>query len=129
MRAQLPQMMRQMTNPQNVQALAQMQSAMQQLQRAGLMPPGMPGLGGMPGVGDVGGTGVGDAGGLGPGLAGLANFGNLNLGGGEVPVVLCIAMQVATPCCLLAGCGLSFMATGVHECGFEDRTGLRVCCR
>lgn len=58
--------MRRMTDPQNVQALAQMQQSMQQLQRAGLFP-GMPGAGGGPDFG--------------PGMAGLGGFGNLNLGG------------------------------------------------
>lgn len=83
LRAQLPTFMRQMADPQNMQAIAQMQSAMQQLQRAGILPPGMPG---MPGVmpGSTG-TGTGDAAaqsaGLGLGL-GLGNLGNPSLGRG-----------------------------------------------
>lgn len=81
MRQQLPQMMRQMADPQNMQAIAQMQSAMQQLQRAGIIPPG--GIPGMPGTGGTAGGAADGTGGLGPGLAGLANFGNLNLGGGK----------------------------------------------
>lgn len=76
-----------MADPENMQAIAQMQAAMQQLQRAGIIPPGgmpgMPGMGGMGGLGGVGGAGgaADGTGGLGPGLAGLANFGNLNIGG------------------------------------------------
>lgn len=66
LREQLPLFMRRMTDPQNVQALAQMQQSMQQLQRAGLLP-GMPGAGG--------------GADFGPGMAGLGGFGNLNLGG------------------------------------------------
>lgn len=47
-----------------------MQQSMQQLQRAGILFPG-----------GVGGAGPGSD--FGAGLAGLGNFGNLNLGGGE----------------------------------------------
>lgn len=87
LRAQFPRFMRQMADPQNLRAMTQMQAAMQQLQRAGILLPGS--LGGMPGMmpgGGIGGTGTGDgAGGLGPGLAGLSDFGNLNLGRGESP--------------------------------------------
>ncbi|CAM9306645.1 unnamed protein product [Ectocarpus sp. 13 AM-2016] len=76
LRGQLPQFMRRMADPQNVQALAQMQQSMEQLQRAGMLPPGM-----MPGAPGAGGSATD----FGPGLAGLSNFGNLNLGGGTPP--------------------------------------------
>ncbi|CAM9695909.1 unnamed protein product [Choristocarpus tenellus] len=66
MREQLPTLMRQMADPQNMQAIMNMQSAMQQLQRSGLIPAA--GTGGMGGVGA-------------PGMAGLGDFANLNLGG------------------------------------------------
>lgn len=71
--------MRRMADPQNVQALAQMQQSMQQLQEGGVFPPGM--VPGMPGAA-AGGAGGAAAGDLGPGLAGLNAFANLNLGGG-----------------------------------------------
>ncbi|CAN0585645.1 unnamed protein product [Ectocarpus sp. 12 AP-2014] len=51
LRGQLPQFMRRMADPQNVQALAQMQQSMEQLQRAGMLPPGM-----MPGAPGAGGS-------------------------------------------------------------------------
>ncbi|CAM9140758.1 unnamed protein product [Discosporangium mesarthrocarpum] len=67
MRDQLPTLMRQMADPQNMQAILNMQSAMQQLQRSGLIPPGAGGV--VPGGG----------------MAGLGNFANLNLGAGTPP--------------------------------------------
>ena len=73
LRGQLPQFMRRMADPQNVQALAQMQQSMQQLQQAGVFPPGM--MPGMPGAGGAGGAGAGDP------MAGLNAFSNLHLGG------------------------------------------------
>ena len=65
--------MRRMADPQNVQALAQMQQSMQQLQQAGVFPPGM--MPGMPGAGGAGGAVAGDP------MAGLNAFSNLHLGG------------------------------------------------
>ncbi|CAM9996790.1 unnamed protein product [Ectocarpus sp. 12 AP-2014] len=59
LRGQLPQFMRRMADPQNVQALAQMQQSMEQLQRAGMLPPGM-----MPGAPGAGGRTPPAAGGL-----------------------------------------------------------------
>lgn len=46
-----PEQMRQMLNPQNMQAMVQMQQAMQQLQGSGLVPPGGGGLAGLGGAG------------------------------------------------------------------------------
>lgn len=48
-----PEQMRQMLNPQNMQAMVQMQQAMQQLQGTGLVPPGGGGLAGLGGAGQT----------------------------------------------------------------------------
>ena len=48
-----PEQMRQMLNPQNMQAMVQMQQAMQQLQGTGLVPPGGGGLAGLGGEGQT----------------------------------------------------------------------------
>lgn len=49
-----PQLMEQMLNPANLQAMAQMQTAMQQLQNSGLMPNGMPAPDASAGLGGFG---------------------------------------------------------------------------
>ena len=77
-----PEQMRQMLNPQNMQAMIQMQQAVQQLQGSGLGPPG---AGGLPGLGGAGGDMAGLAALLGGGGGG--GFGGLGGGGGGVPPV------------------------------------------
>ncbi len=77
-----PEQMRQMLNPQNMQAMIQMQQAVQQLQGSGLVPPG---AGGLPGLGGAGGDMSGLAALLGGGGGG--GFGGFGGGGGGVPPV------------------------------------------
>ena len=77
-----PEQMRQMLNPQNMQAMIQMQQAVQQLQGSGLVPPG---AGGLSGLGGAGGDMAGLAALLGGGGGG--GFGGLGGGGGGVPPV------------------------------------------
>ncbi len=74
-----PEQMRQMLNPQNMQAMIQMQQAVQQLQGSGLVPPG---AGGLPGLGGAG----GDMSGL-AALLGGGGGGGFGGGGGGVPPV------------------------------------------
>ena len=101
-----PEMLRQMMNPANMQAMLQMQQAMGQLQASGIMPQtpaGMGGFGGMPGLGMPATPGVA------PGLDFSSLFGGLP--GASIPP----AASPATPAVRFAS-----QLQQLQDMGFSD---------